>query len=107
MGNSERTIGNEPLDDFPVINDDEAACYDNYYNKKLRHDESVDNSQGSTLHAFADAIQSNKPPNYDSDAPWDSALPVQTGDDNNISYWFILMSCMLLIILTTSRNRKG
>ena len=108
MGNSECTIGNDPLNNLPVIDNDEAACDDNYNNKKLRHNESVDNSQGSTLHAFADAIQSdNKPPNYDSDLPWDNTLPVQTGDDNNTSYWFTLMLCMLLIILTNSRNRKG
>ena len=108
MGHSECADRYDPLIDLPVTNNDGAACYDNHYNNILRHDESVDNSQGSKLHAFADAIQSdNKPPNYDSDLPWDNTLPVQTGDDNNISYWFTLMLCMLLIILTNSRNRKG
>lgn len=108
MGHSECANGDEPLDDLPVINTDGAACNDDHYNKILRHDEPADNSQGSTLHAFADAIQSNnKTPNYDSDTPWDSAKPVRTGDDNSIGYWFTLMLCMLLIISANTGNRKG
>ena len=80
-------------------------------------------SSGFTLHAFADAIQSdNYTPNFNSNSPWDDGVEkfrtganhsmpggrdvVQTGDDNMLKCWMGLLICMTAVAVYSSWNRR-